>query len=245
MALALLASDLLFLALAVGLYGGAWWVAAHVASLLPTAWLGVPLAVLAFYLALTFAVALLHLPLPRLAPGRYEMMKGPVFWSWMLRSFLRRLLLPGPVKPLVFSFASLRFLALRALGARTAFASNMSTDIDLLDPALLVVEPGATLGARCLVSGHYVDAGKLVLGEVRIGAGALLAAEVMVGPMCVVGPRARVLASVKLGPGSEVGERAVLEAGVRCEGFCVVAPGARVPAGSDLLRDERFPPETA
>lgn len=244
MAVALLASDLLVLVLATALYGGSAYVASRVAALLPSVWLAAPIAALVFYLTLTFFVALLHLPLPRLRPGRYEMMKGATFWSWMVRSILRRLLLPGPIKPLVFTFSSLRFLALRALGARVAFASNMSTDVDLLDPALLVVERGATIGARCLVSGHYVDAGKLVLGISHVGEGALLAAEVMVGPMCSIGKKARLLATVKLGPGGECGERAVLEPGVRCEGFNVIAAGARVPCGVVLTRGERFPAES-
>ena len=44
------------------------------------------------------------------------------------------------------------------------------------------------------------------------------------------------LAGVKLGPGTRVGAGAVIEAGVRFEGQSVVAPGVRVPAGTNVLR---------
>ncbi|MCB9617168.1 MAG: hypothetical protein H6721_02550 [Sandaracinus sp.] len=243
MALALVASDVVFLLLCVALYGGAAWVSAWVTAPLSSPWLVWPVAALVFPTVLTFGVALLHLPLPRLRPGRYDLMKGPMFWSWMIRALLRRALLPAPLKPLFFSFATFRFLTLRALGAKVAFGANMSTDVDLLDPALLVVETGATLGARSLVSGHFVDGGKLVLGEVRIEQGALLAVDVLVGPDSVIGAKARLLGGVKLGPCCQIGAKAVLEPGVRGEGWCHVDPGARVPAFRDLARHERFTAE--
>ena len=238
MAAGLLVYDLLLLAFAVGLWGGAGWVGARVhAALAPFGpWLAIPAALLAGLLAAILAVGALGLLTPRPDAGRVELMKGRRFWAWLIRSLYRRVLLPGPLKPIVFTFNTLRFLALRALGARVAFSANMSTDVELLAPPLLEVGPGATIGARCMIAGHYVDAGKLRLEPVRVEKGALLAAEVLVGPGVVVGEGARVLAGVKLGPGTRVGAGAVIEAGVRFEGQSVVAPGVRVPAGTNVLR---------
>jgi hypothetical protein len=55
----------------------------------------------------------------------------------------------------------LRFFAWRALGARIAFSASFSSDVDLLDPALASVGPGAVVGARCLLAGHYIKGGQL------------------------------------------------------------------------------------
>ena len=148
MAAGLLVYDLLLLAFAVGLWGGAGWVGARVhAALAPFGpWLAIPAALLAGLLAAILAVGALGLLTPRPDAGRVELMKGRRFWAWLIRSLYRRVLLPGPLKPIVFTFNTLRFLALRALGARVAFSANMSTDVELLDPPLLEVGPGATIG---------------------------------------------------------------------------------------------------
>lgn len=223
--------DLLLFGVAAALYGGGGWLAwHHVGSQLPPVLNVVVSAGLAILGAIV-VVGLLGLLLPRLRPGRHEFMKSAVFWSWVLRSLLRRALLLGPLKSVIFTSNVLRFLALRALGAKVAYDSDCSSDVDLLDPALLTVGKKSILGARTLVSGHYVDAGKLVLGEIVIGQRTLLAVDVLVAPDVVIGDRCRILGRAGLGPGSRVEDGAVIGAATNLEGSQRVRAGVSVPPG--------------
>jgi acetyltransferase-like isoleucine patch superfamily enzyme len=226
--------DAIYLTVATVLYGIALIAGAEAFSLL-SRWLPWPFAVVPAVavglLALIAQVGVVSALLPRLRPGRYPLMKGKVFFGWLFRSLLRRVLFVPGVKWVVMSSNVLRFLALRAMGARVAFTANMSADVDLLDPALLEVGPGATIGARSFLSGHWVEGGKLVLGEIRIGARSLVAAEVMIAPGVVVGERAVVKARASLGPEVQVGERADIGATALLVARVVIEPGARVEAG--------------
>jgi UDP-3-O-[3-hydroxymyristoyl] glucosamine N-acyltransferase len=141
---------------------------------------------------------------------------------------LRRILFVPGVRWFIFSSNMLRFLALRGLGARVAFTTNMSVDADILDPALFVAGPGATIGARCLVSGHYIEDGKLVLGEVRVGRGSLLAAEVGCAPEVTIGDKVLVKARAALSLGVKVGDRAVLGGASVIDAFAVIGEGAEI-----------------
>lgn len=231
MALGLLIYDVLFVVLASLLYGGAA-LGAHRAFVALSAVLPSPLALFpaafAGLLCLIAEIAALSALCPRLRPGRYTMMKGAVFFGWILRSMLRRILFVPGVRWFIFSSNMLRFLALRGLGARVAFTTNMSVDADILDPALFVAGPGATIGARCLVSGHYIEDGKLVLGEVRVGRGSLLAAEVGCAPEVTIGDKVLVKARAALSLGVKVGDRAVLGGASVIDAFAVIGEGAEI-----------------
>jgi len=219
MALGLLVYDVLYMILCAALYGAALILGGRVgieaAHVVPWA-LALIAGTIVALLALIAEVALLTALLPRLKPGRYAMMKG-TFLVWITRSLLRRVLFLPSLKFVLFSSNVLRFFALRALGARVAFTANVSTDVDLLDPSLLRLGPGATVGARCLLSGHYIEGGKLILGEIAIARGALLAAEVIVGPSVRIGEaaivktRAALSMGVSVGDGADVGGEALLD----------------------------------
>ncbi len=240
MAPGLLAYDLLFFLLATVTYAGALQVAAEAFGRLSTLvpWpLAVVPAVLAGLLVLIAEVGALTFLCPRLVPGRYPMMKGRMFWAWIFRTMLRRLLMPPGVRWVLFSSNALRFLALRAMGARVAFTANMSSDVDVLDPALLEVGPGAIIGARCFTSGHWVDRGQLRLGMIRIGANAMLAAAVNVAPGATVGAKAVVKPLASLGPecvvgdGAEIGGEALIDMAARIGERAVIGHRAHVRAG--------------
>jgi carbonic anhydrase/acetyltransferase-like protein (isoleucine patch superfamily) len=241
MAIGLIVYDLLYVALLAALYGGAaisaTWVHDQLIVQLPLI-ISVPIAILAGLVSLIAAVGVLTALLPRVRPGRYDLMKGAVVYSWLLRSLLRRCLLLPLVKTVIFSSNILRFLALRALGARVAFTANMSSDVDVLDPCLLEVGAGATIGAKCLVSGHYIDKGQLVLGAVEIGPKALLAAEVLIAPDTKIGANVRILPQAALGAGVEIGDGAVIYPRCLLEGQNRIAPRARVPIGTIMLHGE-------
>lgn len=179
-------------------------------------------------LALILAVGVARLCLPRISPGRHDLFKGKVFFSWAFHSILRRTLFAPGLKTVLFQFYTLRFLALRALGARVAFGANMSSDVDILDPWLLSVETGATIGTRCLVAGHFIDRGQLVLGEVVIGEGTLLAAHVMVAPDVKIGKQCRVLVGVRLGVNVRIGDDVTVGGASNISNDTTIASNARL-----------------
>ena len=189
MAFGLVLHDVLYLTLSAVMYGGAACAGVHAYQALarPLPW---PIAaVLGVYAGVAVLIAeagLGTLLCPRLVPGLYEMMKGRVFFGWIFRSLIRRVLFVPGLKWLIFSSNVLRFCALRALGANVAFSSSLSADADLLDPALITLGPGAIVGARCILTGHFVQDGKLLLGEVRVERGALLAGDVGMMPNTTV-----------------------------------------------------------
>jgi UDP-3-O-[3-hydroxymyristoyl] glucosamine N-acyltransferase len=156
------------------------------------------------------------------------MMKGAVFYGWLLRSALRRVLFVPGLKWFLFASNVLRYLALRGLGARIAFTTSMSADVDLLDPSLLVTGPGTTFGARCFVSGHFVEGGKLVLGTVSVGQNSLLSADVMCAPSVEIGERVTVKARANVSVGTRIGDRAQIGAAAFLDSNVTVAPGAVV-----------------
>jgi hypothetical protein len=242
---ALVFYDLLFVVLATALYGGALTAGARVFDALsarvpwPFAVFPAAFAGLAVLIA---EVSLLSALCPRLRPGRYPMMKGPVFFGWIARSLLRRILfLPG-LRFVLFSSNVLRFFALRGLGAKVAFSTNMSVDVDLLDPSLFVAGPRATIGARCLVSGHYIDKGELILGEVRVGAGSLLAAEVICAPGVVVGEGVMVKGRASLSVGARVDDGASIGGEVVIDANAHVGAGARIDTCAHVKPRVRIPP---
>jgi carbonic anhydrase/acetyltransferase-like protein (isoleucine patch superfamily) len=234
--LGLLVYDVLYAVAIVVFWGGALVVGreagAAIAGVVPPwAW---PVALiggaLAGLVALVVSVGVASACLPRLKPGRYPMMRGAVFYGWLFRSLLRRLVMVPGLRAVLFSSNVLRFLTLRALGAKVAFSASFSSDVDLLDPALLTVGAGAVVGARSMVSGHYIEGGRLILGRVEIGEGALVAAEVLIAPEVSIGARAKVLTRAALSRGVVVGEGATVGGDAVLDGFARV--GARAQIGT-------------
>jgi acetyltransferase-like isoleucine patch superfamily enzyme len=223
--------DVIYVLLASLAYGAASLVALRTHSAL-TMWMPWWLALFpAFYVAILSLIAQATIAcfvLPKLKPGRYTMMKGSVFYGWLFRAMVRRILfLPG-VRWVLFASNTLRFLALRGMGAKVAYTTNMSADVELLDPWLLVAGPGATIGARCGISGHYVERGKLLLDYVHVGAGSLLSAEVGVAPGCKIGARVMVKARATLGVNVTIGDDAIIGASSYVDTGAKIGNGARV-----------------
>lgn len=232
MGFGMVAMDFITLVLATLLYGGAALCAQYTyratVSTLGTAAAGM-LAAFTFLIMLMAEVAVMHRIFPRARPGRHTMMKGAAFWGWMLNFVLRRILYFGPLKMLFFTFNVLRYLSLRALGAKVAFTASMSSDVDILDPALLTVGARATLGARTLIAGHFIDGATLLLGEVTIGRDVLLGGEVVCGPRVRVGDGAKVLGRTVLSVACEIGAGATLQPECYVDIMGVVKPGELLP----------------
>ena len=255
MAFGLVVYDLLYLTLASVMYGGAVCAGVHAYHSLahPLPW---PFAaILALYAGLAVLIAeagLATLLCPRLVPGLYEMMKGRVFFGWIFRSLIRRVLFVPGLKWLIFSSNVLRYCALRALGADVAFSSSLSADVELLDPSLLTLGPGAIVGARCILTGHFVQDGKLLLGEVRVERGALLAGDVGMMPNTTVEAKGLVKSRVSLsigcvvGGGAQVGGGTAVDANARIGknarvgNMCYIGARAVVPDGAEVPSGTQF-----
>jgi acetyltransferase-like isoleucine patch superfamily enzyme len=242
--------DVLFVLCATLLYGGA--VTAGVRAFLTlSAHVSWPLAIVpSLVVALSALIAEVFVATslcPPLRPGRYRMMKSVTFFSWLIRSMIRRLLFDCGLRWLLFSSNVLRFLALRALGARVAFTASMSTDVTVLDPSLLAIGPGAVIGSRSYLSSHWVEHGRLILAKIEIGEGSLLALDVLCSPGVVIGKKVMVKAFAILAPNvriddeadigaacqidtaAHIGRKARLESRAYVAQRQVIAEGARYP----------------
>ena len=145
MKLGLVVFDILSLLVIASLWGLSIWSGVYVYHYLCVSlWMPVALVIgcLAGVLTLIVQVGVLHRLLPRVRPGRYPMLKHPMFFIWVVRFILQRALFPPVLEVLLFQFNVLRFLSLRALGAKVSFGASMSSDVTVLDPWLLEVEDG-------------------------------------------------------------------------------------------------------
>ena len=155
---------------------------------------------LLLYGLLSAALLRAMLAVRRIEPGEYAM-DSPMFAYWKVLTIVYRLG-QGTLLPFTPVFAKPWIAQL--FGARIGANVAMGGTID--DPYLVSVGAGAVLGNNSLVSGNVIANGKIVLGEVRIGAGA------------TIGVNAVVL------PGSDVGERALLLGG------SIAPAGTKIPA---------------
>lgn len=246
--MAALAADVVTLLLGLLLYGAS--ARAATAAFMASAprlggFFAFVLAGLVFVLALIAQVAVLHRVFPKPRAGRHTPMKSPAFWGWVLNMMLRRLLYLGPLRNVIFASNLLRVLSLRALGCKIAFSANMSTDVDILDPSLTTIGPGATLGARVLLSSHYFDRGMLTLAPIVIEEGALLSVETVCAPGVVVGAGAQILGRVSLSVLAVVGAGARVNTGCLIDTKGVVLPGEVLPSLTHRQRDDHEANERA
>jgi carbonic anhydrase/acetyltransferase-like protein (isoleucine patch superfamily) len=208
------------------------------ASLPPV--LALAVSILAGLLAWVFAVVVLHLPMSSMKAGRFPMMKSAGFYRWFFSYLLRRYLAFPPVLPFMLQSHVLRFVALRLLGARVHFTTQMSGDVLVLDPALFEAGPKSLLGSGVLVAGHLVAEGRLILSPVRLGARVEVGARSGVSPGVTVGDDTRIGLMVNIGPEVKIGRGCVLEHHVTLDAHCTVGDGARilactyVPPGTDI-----------
>jgi carbonic anhydrase/acetyltransferase-like protein (isoleucine patch superfamily) len=218
-----------------------------------------PLGALLLVAGVALSAAVVRLLLPRLKAGRYPFPGHPQAVVWGLHfALMRAVYLPG-TRYLFFSFTTLRWLLLRALGARVAFHMQSASSIYPVDVPLLSVGPEAMLAANVMTSGHFIEQGTLSLGPVDIGRGAQLLEGVKVGPdvsigeYASIGPECRIAPGVRIGEyahlgmgcllwtGVEVGDNAVLGHGVTLEAGVKVGEGAVVESGAHLAPKTQVP----
>ena len=196
--------------------------------------IGLICSILSGIIGLIAMVGLLHRLLPTLRPGRYTVMKSPMFFFWIFRLILKRALFAPVLKEILFQFTTLRFLSLRALGAKISFSSSMSSDVDILDPWFLEVGPGSTIGSGCFLSGHFMDKSDFLLDRIQIGSDSLLAARVTVGPATRIGDHCRILFGVTIGVHVCIEDKVTVGAASDIEGYATITSGVRIGTRSFL-----------
>ncbi|MFN7587960.1 MAG: amino acid adenylation domain-containing protein [Planctomycetota bacterium] len=140
--------------------------------------------------------------------GRYRAVRTPAWSGLHLRHWLVvRLVRLVPWS--LFEGTEAKSMALRALGARIGKRVHIHRGVDVLSGGwdLLEIGDDVTLGREVHLGVAELDAGHLVLGPVRIGAGATFAtragcgADVEVGAGALVQPLSYVAAGSRVGAG--------------------------------------------
>jgi acetyltransferase-like isoleucine patch superfamily enzyme len=225
-----------------------------------------PVWAVGFLILFAGTLGAVRLALPKLEPGNYPFPGHRQSMAWLFHFGLQRLMNQRLWSTLILSFASLRWLMLRALGGRVAFGIQTSNDVLITDPSLLTVGPGSMLAAGTFVAGHLVENGRLTLAPVVLGAGVQLMGQVVVAPGVaigddtVVGPGTKILSGVRIGTdvyfgigcqvyngvtigdNAVIGHQALIEADVTIGAGAVIQAGARLPKGTVVGEGEPYPP---
>jgi UDP-3-O-[3-hydroxymyristoyl] glucosamine N-acyltransferase len=187
-------------------------------------WAAAPLLVPLFLVGLVFTAGVLRILLPRPRPGRYPFPWHPQSVVWLLHFAVQRFMYLPLWRHFLFSFSTLRWMLLRALGCRSAFDIDTGSDVQVLDPCLVELGPGVMIGAGSMLAAHAVEGRTLYLGRIVLGEGVQVANNAGIGPgvtigeYTVIGPECRIGADSSFGPFAHLGAA------------CLVSPGARVGA---------------
>ena len=228
-------------------------------------WALIPPGVLAFLILLLLTASVIRCLLPRLRTGEYRFPRHPQAVVWLLHFALQRMIYLPLWKHFLFSFSTLRWGALHALGGKAAFDMDMSSDVLILDLPLMEVEANTMIGAGCTLSGHIIENERIFLGRISMGKGVQVGSNVLIGPATsisdhtIVGAECRVAREVSigqfvylgaacyLGSGVTIGDNAVLghhvdiESDVSIGAGAVIQSGARLSRGTVIADGEHFP----
>jgi hypothetical protein len=109
-----------------------------------------------------------------------------------------------PIKHFIFSIGVLRTIFLKCYGAKVSFSHAFSSYAHIHDPYFITIKKGTTVGMHAALIPHYINKGKLVLGDISIGENVIIGAWTRVTPGCSVGDNSFVSGDVNLAPGGIV-----------------------------------------
>lgn len=141
---------------------------------------------------------LLRLKPVQSAPAAHGM-DGAQFAYWKLLTILYRLG-QGALRWVVPFFARHCLDAL--FGAR--IGRNVASGATIDDPYMVTIGNDVILGNAALVSGNYLDNGRLVCGPVVIGNQVTIGANAIVMPNTVIGDGATVMSGARVGPNARI-----------------------------------------
>ncbi|PIQ28326.1 hypothetical protein COW36_04170 [bacterium (Candidatus Blackallbacteria) CG17_big_fil_post_rev_8_21_14_2_50_48_46] len=209
---------------------------ALLASVLAPLWLGLlfPCFALIYLGLMLVLVCGIRCLLPVLKAGDYLVPKSSGFYLWTLYFSLNRLVWLHPIKNLILYSAGLRWLAFRALGAKIAYSTSISADVDFVDLSLISIGPDSMIGSGSILTGHFMSTDKLHLGPIEIGK------NVNIGGNCQIGP------NVSIGDGTWIGTGCSFAPLVTVGKNCRIEPLSVLPPGTTLEDGEYWPvPEEA
>ena len=237
MRLSLMVYELFLMVISLAVYGGAFtlsaasWIA--LTRLLPFGWpwwgFLMPIPVVVFILGVIAGVGFLSFLLPTLKPGHYTAPTSPTFYIWTVYLSLNRLVFIEPLHSLILYSSVLRYLALRALGAKLAYGSSLSARVNFTDLPFIEIGEGCIVGANSFLTGHYLNKGNLFLGKIVIGQ------RVNVGGYCRVGP------GVEIGDDTWIGTDCQIAPMVTVGKGCTIEPGSTLPPGTHLPDGSIYP----
>lgn len=235
----LIVYELFLMVLSVGVYGSAFVLTAAVAlglgALLPWGWpwwgFLMPVLVVVFIVGVIASVGLLRFVLPAMNAGHFTAPVSPAFYIWTLHLSLNRLIFIEPLHSLILYSSVLRYLALRALGAKLAYGTSISARVSFTDLPFIEIGEGCIVGANSLLTGHYLNKGNLFLGKIVIGE------RVNVGGYCRIGP------GVEIGDDTWIGADCQIAPMVTIGKKCTLEPGSTLAPGTHLPDGATYPPQ--
>lgn len=175
--------EILALFFSVGIPGVVWGSTIYLAYFLIKHEYFIALVILPLFACLLFIAILFcfRILLPKLKEGLYDIKKDKMVVFWYLHMCLNRSGKAIGLSPMLRSSNLLKYLHMKALGAKIAYTSNYSLDLEIADPSLTRIDANTVLGGQCYIGSHVVIDGKLGLGRVHIKESAF------VGFGCVIG----------------------------------------------------------
>lgn len=189
----------------------------------------IPALVIVFVLTLIFGVFVLRLSTPSMKEGYYNSPGSGGFYIWTFYLALNRMIFLHPIKNIILYSATLRFFALRALGAKVAYASSISADVDLVDLPMVSIGKDSLVGAYTIITGHFINKEKIRLGKVVIGD------NVNIGGYCHISP------DVEIGDGSWIGTECRIAPMVYIGKNCIIEPMSVIPPGTRIEDGQTYP----
>ena len=219
-----------------------------------------PIFGLLFLCGVIAMLGLVRLCLPRLPEGRFRFPGDAGARAWVLHFALGRIAAWPIFSPFFFSFAFLRYLLLRALGARVPFVLHTSSDVGIIDAPLVELGRNTMLGGNVLLAGHMMQEEILVTGalrlgeEVQVGGGCRLVgpgrvgARTSLGPSCTIAPHVSIGADCHIGAGTmvashvEIDHDVVIGNDVRVDSNVEIGAGAVIASGTRVGKGTKVAP---
>lgn len=187
-----------------------------------------PSLVVIFLLSLILSIWIIRLITPKLKEGTYDAPTSKMFYVWTIHFTLNRMVSIQPIRNLILYSVNLRYLLFTALGAKIAYGTSISADVDLNDLPMLNIGKNCVIGACSFITGHFINKGKITFGKITIED------NVNIGGFTHISP------SVFIGKNSWVGAEARISPLVKISSDCTVDSGAFIPAGYRMEKGENF-----
>ncbi len=185
-------------------------------------------------------------PAPR--PGSFLVTFNRDYLRWLFSSILSEMTWHPVVRAPFWYLHVTRVLYLKAVGADVAWGASFHAELTVRDASLVHIGAGAQLEPGVVLEAGLHGAGRVRVGEVRVGEGCLVGAHVLMLPGSSIGldtriePATVIGEDVVIGVGCMIGEGARLERGAAIGSYVTVGTGAIVSEGVRVADRARIAP---